>query len=265
MDRPSILKFGGAACASAKHFAKVADLVVEAGAPVVVVVSAMQGMTDSLTNLATSVHERPPAREMDMLLSVGERISMSLLAMALAKRGVQAVSLTGSQSGIITSSDHTYARIIDVRPKRTIEALERGQVVIVGGFQGVSLEKEITTLGRGGSDTTAVALGAALGSPSVTFYKDVPGFFDADPKTSLEATVFEHLSFDAAYERARSGARVLEPRSIALAKENGIELFVRGLESESGTRIGSGPRKAAIMFEQNLSGCYGDQKETFVK
>ena len=248
---PSVLKFGGAACRSAAHIEKVADLI---EGPCVVVVSAMAGVTDELISLAHSIHEKPPARELDMLLSCGERISMSLLAMALAKRGIEAVSLTGSQSGIITSDDHTIARIIDVRCHRASAALSEGKVVIVGGFQGVSENKEITTLGRGGSDTTAVALGVALGSRRVTFYKDVPGFFDADPKVSKEARRFEHLSFEKAYALAKEGAKVLEPRSIALAEVNGLELFVRGMEESAGTSIGSGPRAKELRFEQK-EGC----------
>lgn len=248
---PSVLKFGGAACRDTHHIEKVASLI---GGPCVVVVSAMAGVTDELIELAHSIHERPPARELDMLLSCGERISMSLLAMALAKRGIEAVSLTGSQSGIITSDDHTMARIIDVRCHRATAALLGGKVVIVGGFQGVSENKEITTLGRGGSDTTAVALGVALGSERVTFYKDVPGFFDADPKTVKDAQRFDHLSFEQAYMLSKKGAKVLEPRAIALAQANGLELFVRGMEEERGTRIGSGQRRDERRFEQK-EGC----------
>jgi len=248
---PSVLKFGGAACRDTNHIEKVASLI---EGPCVVVVSAMAGVTDELIQLAHTIHKSPPVRELDMLLSCGERISMSLLAMALAKRGIGAVSLTGSQSGIITSDDHTMARIIDVRCHRAVAALQAGKVVIVGGFQGVSESKEITTLGRGGSDTTAVALGVALGSERVTFYKDVPGFFDADPKKAKEAKCFEHLTFDEAHALALKGAKVLEPRSIALAKANGLELFVRGMEEAEGTHIGSGPRTKERRFEQK-EGC----------
>lgn len=248
---PSVLKFGGAACRDTDHIEKVASLIEE---PCIVVVSAMAGVTDKLIALARSIHDKPPARELDMLLSCGERISMSLLAMALAKRGIEAVSLTGSQSGIITSDHHTMARIIDVRCHRASAALDSGKVVIVGGFQGVSESKEITTLGRGGSDTTAVALGVALDSERVTFYKDVPGFFDADPKVQKKAKRFEYLSFERAYALATEGAKVLEPRSIALAQANGLELFVRGIDNTAGTCIGSGPRKKERTFEQK-EGC----------
>lgn len=248
---PSVLKFGGAACRDTEHIQRVAELI---EGPCVVVVSAMAGVTDELIDLAHAMHKRPPARELDMLLSCGERISMSLLAMALEKRGIEAVSLTGSQSGIITSNDHTMARIIDVRCHRASAALAEGKVVIIGGFQGVSESKEITTFGRGGSDTTAVALGIALGAERVTFYKDVPGFFDKDPKVAKEAKRFEHLSFEKAYELAIEGAKVLDPRSIALAQLNGLELFVRGMAGTAGTRIGSGPRTSERRFEQK-EGC----------
>ena len=179
------MKFGGASVATTASFAHIADLILEKKRVyrrVVVVVSAMGNTTDQLITLAKEVNVNPPKREYDMLVSVGERISISLLAMALAAKNHQAYSFTGSQSGIITCGRHTDARIIDVRPHRLIPVLESGSVAIVAGFQGVSMNGEITTLGRGGSDTSAVALGIALGAEKVLFFKDVGGVFEKDPK-----------------------------------------------------------------------------------
>ena len=160
-----------------------------------------------------------------MLVSVGERISISLLAMALAKKNYDAISFTGSQSGIITSNNHSEARILEVKPYRLMPCLDAGKIVIVAGFQGVSRQGEITTLGRGGSDTTAVALGVAC-SGHVEFYKDVPGIFTADPKVSREAFLLPNLSYDQALEIAQGGAKVLHPRAIDLAKKNCMPLYV---------------------------------------
>jgi aspartate kinase len=182
-----------------------------------------------------------------MLVSTGERVSIALLAMALQLKGVEALSFTGSQSGIITSSSHSQARIIDVRPRRLLPPLEEGKVVIVAGFQGVSLNGEITTLGRGGSDTTAVALGVALGAHCVEFYKDVLGIFPQDPKINPSAEVIPHLSYQQALEIAAQGAKVLHGRCIELAAKNNLKLHVRSffdpqLEHSSGTWIYGGDR-----------------------
>ena len=186
-----VMKFGGASVREAKSFITIADLIIERAKvhqESVVVVSAMGGATDQLLTLAQEIHPEPPRRELDMLISVGERVSISLLAMALSLRGREAVSFTGSQSGIITCENHTDARIVDVRPSRLLPILKKGQIAIVAGFQGVSRTGEITTLGRGGSDTTAVALAVALDAPVVEFYKDVPGSSldpQKDPKAQL--------------------------------------------------------------------------------
>jgi len=251
-----VLKFGGAAASSLEHFEKIARLIEEVRskyAKIVVVISAMQGITDQLTDMAHSVSSSPSKRELDMLLSAGERISMSLLAMALEKKGLKAVSFTGSQSGIITCSGHTEAAIIDVRPIRIREHLERGDIVIVAGFQGVSLSKEITTLGRGGSDTTAVALAASLGceleDKKVIFYKDVPGVFDKDPKRFLDAKPYKTLSFDQALSLADLGAEVLHKRCVLLAKQNGIELVVRSFKEEGYTQVGESKAFERAFFE----------------
>lgn len=236
MDRNKILvlKFGGAAVAQVEQFSAIADLIIERQKHyprLVVVVSAMGKTTDELIELAKKVHPNPPQREYDMLISVGERISMSLLAMALLRKNREAMSFTGSQSGIITSADHTNAKIVDVRPYRVIECLNHGQIAIVAGFQGVNPEKkEITTLGRGGSDTTAVALSVALDA-SVEFYKDVPGVFEEDPKINPQALQHSNLTYEQALKiMTTKGGKVLHPRAITLAAANAIPLFVRSFD-----------------------------------
>lgn len=238
-----VLKFGGASVASPEKFSLIADLIIQRLSQVdqiVVVVSAMGNTTDELLKLARLVHPSPPKREQDMLISVGERISMSLLAMALDLKGKQAVSLTGSQAGLITTTDHLEALIINVRPTRALKALEQGKIVIVGGFQGVSHEGEITTLGRGGSDTTAVALAVALGADRVEFYKDVAGIFNADPKKNTDAQLLPHLSYDEALAITRQGAKVLQSRCIDLAAKNHLPLHVLPFANpqSAGTLIG---------------------------
>jgi aspartate kinase len=247
-----VLKFGGASVAGTEQFSKIADLILSKShrSRVVVVVSAMAGSTDHLLSLARGVHPNPPPREQDMLVSVGERISIALLAMALNLKGIEAISLTGSQSGIITSSKHSEAQILDVRPRRIQKALDDGRVVIVAGFQGVSVEGEITTLGRGGSDTTAVALGVALRASKVEFYKDVGGIYSEDPKMNPEATLYPRLSFDEAIAIADSGAKVLHPRCIRLASKNSLPLhvlsFYTDLKDHSGTFIGPTCREEGL-------------------
>jgi aspartate kinase len=242
-----ILKFGGAAVAKSESFSQIADLILDRCRhyeKIVVVVSAMGNMTNELLTLASEVHPSPPKREQDMLISVGERISMSLLAMALDLKGKVAVSLTGSQAGIITTSNHAEAKIIDVRPHRVIKSLEEGKIVIVAGFQGVSKEGEITTLGRGGSDTSAVALAVALGAEKVEFYKDVPGIFAEDPKINPAAEFYSTLDYIRALEITRKGAKVLQSRCIDLAAKNNLPLHVLPFSQpkESGTLIGTLPR-----------------------
>jgi len=253
--RTIILKFGGASVASTQHFSKIADIIISqsAEARVVVVVSAMGDTTDQLLALARQVHPTPPLREQDMLLSVGERVSVALLAMALHLKGRSALSLTGSQSGIITSSEHSDAKILDVRPLRLLKALEAGNIVIVAGFQGVSREGEITTLGRGGSDTSAVALGVALAACNVIFYKDVEGIYSHDPKTNREATLFPHLSFAQALEIVEKGAKVLHPRCIRLAQKNSLPLHVLSffdpeMHRHAGTKIGPDARTDGVSY-----------------
>jgi aspartate kinase len=253
-----ILKFGGAAVANTGQFSRIAEIILNKSryARVVVVVSAMGDTTDQLLALARSVHPQPPLREQDMLISVGERVSVALLAMALDHKRKEAISFTGSQSGIITTSNHSDAGIVDVKPHRILRALSEGRVVIVAGFQGVSREGEITTLGRGGSDTTAVALGVALGASRVEFYKDVEGIYSEDPKKNPLATLFSNLPFDRAIEIMEKGAKVLHSRCIRLAEKNGLPLQVLSfydpaMERYRGTWIGPEVRSAdtANVFE----------------
>ena len=243
-EKMLVMKFGGASVATAKSFLNIADLILERTVEhdeIVVVVSAMGNTTDQLFALAKEVHPNPPSRELDMLISVGERVSISLLAMALSLKGKEAVSFTGSQSGIITCGNHTEAKIVDVRPHRLLPVLKRGHVAIVAGFQGVSTNGEITTLGRGGSDTTAVALGVALGAPMVEFYKDVRGIYSADPKKDPCARLIPLMSYAEALNLANQGAKVLHSRCIALAERNNVRLSVVSFQNpkEGGTLVGS--------------------------
>lgn len=243
-DKTLIMKFGGASVKSPESFSKIADIIIRRNQEfprIVIVVSAMGDMTDELIGLAKKVNPQPPKREYDMLVSAGERISIALLAMALSYKNKEAVSFTGSQSGIITSSHHSEAKIIDVRPERLFTTLSQGKFVIVAGFQGVSREKEITTLGRGGSDTTAVALGVALNAEKIEFYKDVQGIFENDPKVEPNAFLHRFLTHEKALEIVeRTKGQVLQPRSLKLAMANQTSLHVRSFEDEAdeGTLIG---------------------------
>lgn len=242
MTQTLVMKFGGASVATPEHFARIADIITQRKQEyprIAIVISAMGSTTDDLIALAKKVNNDPPRREYDMLVSVGERISISLLAMALAGKNCEAVSFTGSQSGIITCGRHSDARIIDVRPFRITQALEAGKIAIVAGFQGVSKAGEITTLGRGGSDTSAVALGIALGASLVEFYKDVPGVYDSDPKKNPLAEKFEVMTYDQAHELTLTGAKILHSRCVQLAQKNNLPLYVRTFKDDhsEGTRI----------------------------
>jgi len=208
----------------------VAQQVVDAckrGNRVVVVVSAMGDTTDDLFQLAKTIAPQPPRRELDMLLSAGERISMALLSMAIQNLGFEAISLTGSQSGILTNDRHFDARIIEVRPIRIQDELEKGKVVIVAGYQGMSYKREITTLGRGGSDTTAVALAAALDASACEIYSDVDGVYTADPRVVVDAKQLSSVTYEEMEEMARAGARVLHAEAIAFARKHQIALYAR--------------------------------------
>jgi aspartate kinase len=237
-----VQKFGGTSVADADRIRAVADHVARTrrnGDAVVVVVSAMGKATDDLIRLADAVSTSQPPREYDMLLSSGERISMSLLCMALADLGVEAASFTGSQAGIITDTDHTRAKILEVRGDRLREALAEGQVPVVAGFQGVSTDRDVTTLGRGGSDTTAVALAAVLGADVCEIYTDVTGVFSADPRMVPEARRLPRVSYEEMLEIASSGGRVLSLRSVEFARNHHVPLHVRSSFTwEPGTWVG---------------------------
>ena len=236
-----VQKYGGSSVADAVKIGLVADRVAKTraqGRQVCVVVSAMGDTTDELLALARQVTADPHRRELDMLLTAGERISMALLGMALHARGVPAVSFTGSQSGIITDGAHTNARILEVRPVRILEELSRGKVVIVAGYQGVSREKEVTTLGRGGSDTTAVALAAALEAEVCEICSDVDGVFTADPRIVSGARKLSELSHDEMQELALAGAKVLNAQAVEFARDRGITIHARStFGTGTGTRV----------------------------
>jgi len=225
-----VQKFGGTSVGDADRIRAVADHIARTkrnGLQVVVVVSAMGKSTDDLLRLARDVSAMPPPRELDMLLTAGERVSMALLVMALADQGVDAVSFTGSQAGIITDSSHTRAKIIEVRADRLREALQSDRVPVVAGFQGVSTERDVTTLGRGGSDTTAVALAASMGAEVCEIYTDVSGVFSADPRIVPEARRLGKVSFEEMLDIAASGGRVLALRSVEFARNHHVPLHVR--------------------------------------
>lgn len=223
------MKFGGISFETPQCFEKIADIV-EARSKqydqLLLVVSAMRGQTQALIDLAQSVNPQAPQREYDMLIAVGERISSSLLAMALHKKGLKATSYTGSQAGIITSSQHSNASILEVSPQRLLNSLGQGEIPIVAGFQGVSREKNITTLGRGGSDTSAVALALAMGASHVEFFKDVEGIYEEDPKLQPEQEPYPLLSYERALEIVQKGHAVLHPRSLLMAQNNFLPLHI---------------------------------------
>jgi aspartate kinase len=225
-----VQKFGGTSVGDADRIRAVADHVARTrrnGDDVVVVVSAMGKTTDDLLRLANDVSSVQPPRELDMLLTSGERVSMSLLVMALADLGIDAVSFTGSQAGIITDTTHTRATIIEVRAERLREALKAGRVPVVAGFQGVSTDRDVTTLGRGGSDTTAVAMAAALGADACEIYTDVSGVYSADPRIVPGARRLMRVSFEEMLDIAASGGRVLSLRSVEFARNHHVPLHVR--------------------------------------
>jgi aspartate kinase len=246
-----VLKFGGAAFKDLSQFQKIADIILlkkKSYDQIAVVVSAMGTMTDELINLARQINPDPPKREQDMLISVGERISMTLLAMVLCQRGSEAISFTGSQAGIITCDRHSDARVLQVNPRRIIPQLESGRIVIVAGFQGVSKLGEVTTLGRGGSDTTAVALAVALQAERVEFYKDVKGIFTNDPKKDVTAEFLPLLTYAKALEIIQKADRkVLHPRAVILAEKNEMPLFISSFEGESkGSFIAAEKKKEGL-------------------
>jgi aspartate kinase len=225
-----VQKYGGSSVADVARIRQVAERVVRtkrAGHDVVVVVSAMGDTTDELLALAKQVSPNPERRELDMLLTAGERISMAVLSIAIRELGGDAISFTGSQSGIITNDRHVDARIVEVRPFRVQDELARGKIVVVAGYQGVSYRREVTTLGRGGSDTTAVAMAAALGAEYCEICSDVDGVYTADPRVVAEARRIGTLSYEETQELAEAGAKVLNAQAVEFAKEKGIAIYAR--------------------------------------
>ena len=229
-----VQKYGGSSVADVTRMKLVAERVMRTraqGHDVVVVVSAMGHATDELLALARQVSPNPDRRELDMLLTAGERISMALLSIAIRELGGDAISFTGSQSGIITNDRHVDARIIEVRPYRVQDEIARGKIVVIAGYQGVSYRREITTLGRGGSDTTAVAMAAALGAEYCEICSDVDGVYTADPRVVADARRIGTLSYEETQELAESGAKVLNAQAVEFAKEKGIAIFARATAS----------------------------------
>ncbi|WP_336652806.1 MULTISPECIES: aspartate kinase [unclassified Leucobacter] len=242
-----VQKFGGSSVADAESIKRVAKRIVEtrrAGNEVVVAVSAMGDTTDELLDLAAECTPIPAPRELDMLLTAGERISMALLAMTIKGMGIEALSFTGSQAGMITTSEHGSAKIVDVTPGRVREALDQGAVAIVAGFQGFSRDsRDITTLGRGGSDTTAVALAAALGADVCEIYTDVDGIFTTDPRVVPKARKIDAITAEEMLELAASGAKVLHLRAVEYARRHGVALHVRSSFSDEQGTIVYDPQK----------------------
>lgn len=225
-----IQKYGGSSVADVDKLKKVASMIAavkKQGIDVVVVVSAMGKTTNQLIEMAKAISPNPPRREMDMLLSTGERTSMALLCIALQEQGIESISLTGSQAGIITNDRHNAARVIEVRPVRVLDELDRGKVVVIGGFQGVSYKRDITTLGRGGSDTSAVALAAALNAERCEIYSDVDGVYTTDPSIVKDAKHLPEISYQQIQEMAEAGAKVLNAQAVQFAKEAKIALYAR--------------------------------------
>jgi aspartate kinase len=261
-----VQKYGGSSVADVERMQRVARRIVEthrAGNRVLAVVSAMGDTTDELVAMAAAISSRPAQRELDILLTSGERISMSLLAMAIEELGVSARSFTGSQAGIITDAVHGKARIVDVTPDRVREALDAGHVVIVAGFQGVSREtKDITTLGRGGSDTTAVAMAAALEADVCEIYTDVDGVFTADPRIVPSARKLDRLAYEEMLELAAQGAKVLQVRSVEFGRNHGVRIHVRSSFNDSeGTWV---VPQEEIMEDAIISGVAHDTSEAKV-
>jgi len=266
-----VQKYGGSSVADAGGIKRVAQRIVatrKAGHSVVVVVSAMGDTTDELVDLATQVSPLPPGRELDMLLTAGERISMALVAMAIANLGLEGRSFTGSQAGVITDSAHGKARIIDVTPGRIRGALDEGAIPIVAGFQGVSQGgKDITTLGRGGSDTTAVALAAALKADVCEIYTDVDGVFTADPRIVPTARRIPAIRYEEMLEMAASGAKVLQLRCVEYARRYGVPIHVRSsFSNRTGTWVSDEPREmeGPGMEQAIISGVAHDRSEAKV-
>jgi aspartate kinase len=260
-----VQKYGGSSVADAERIKRVAERIVSArksGDDVVVVVSAMGDTTDELFDLAHQVSPLPPGRELDMLLTAGERISMALLAMAIHNLGLEARSYTGSQAGVITTSSHGRARIIDVTPGRLKGGLDEGSIAIVAGFQGVAQDtKDITTLGRGGSDTTAVALAAALKADVCEIYTDVDGIFSADPRIVADARHITQITYEEMLELAACGAKVLHLRSVEYARRAGLPIHVRSSYTTRPGTLVTGSMEDLPVEQALITGVAHDRSE----
>ncbi len=260
-----VQKYGGSSVADAERIKRVAERIVatrKSGNEVVVVVSAMGDTTDELRDLAHQVSPVPPGRELDMLLTAGERISMALVAMAIHNLGYEARSYTGSQAGVITTSSHGKARIIDITPGRVRAALDEGAVAIVAGFQGIAQDtKDITTLGRGASDTTAVALAAALKADVCEIYTDVDGVFSADPRIVSNAKQIEQITYEEMLELAACGAKVLHLRCVEYARRSGIPIHVRSSYTSKPGTIVTGSMEDLPMEQALITGVAHDRSE----
>ncbi|MBL1073532.1 aspartate kinase [Nocardia sp. 2] len=263
-----VQKYGGSSVATAERIRRVAERIVETkkqGHDVVVVCSAMGDTTDELLDLAQQVAPAPPAREMDMLLTSGERISNSLVAMAIHSLGAEARSFTGSQAGVITTGTHGNAKIIDVTPSRVQDALAEGTIVLVAGFQGVSQDsKDVTTLGRGGSDTTAVALAAALKADVCEIYTDVDGVFSADPRIVSDAQKLDKVSFEEMLELAACGAKVLMLRCVEYARRYNVPVHVRSSYTDKEGTLITGSMEDIPLEQAILTGVAHDRSEAKV-
>ncbi len=260
-----VQKYGGSSVADAERIKRVAERIVatrKAGHDVVVAVSAMGDTTDELLDLASQVSPLPPPRELDMLLTAGERISMALLAMAIHNLGYEARSFTGSQAGVITTSVHGKARIIDVTPGRIRSALDEGAIAIVAGFQGVAQDtKDVTTLGRGGTDTTAVALAVALNADLCEIYTDVDGVFTADPRIVPNASRIERITYEEMLELAACGAKVLHLRSVEYARRAGLPIHVRSSYSNRPGTVVTGSTEDLPVEQALITGVAHDRSE----
>jgi len=259
-----VMKFGGTSVGTVERLESVADRVVrarEAGSGVIVVVSAMGTTTDDLLAMAADITDLPDPRELDMLLTAGERISMSLLGIALNARGCRAASYTGSQAGIITDTRHGAAKITEIRPKRIVEALEAGTVVILAGFQGLSSDYEITTLGRGGSDLTAVAMAGAVDADVCEIYTDVDGIFSADPRIVADARLVADITYEEMLEMAASGAKVLHLRAVEYARRYQVPLRVRSSYNEKPGSLVTGSIEEIPVEDAIITGVAHDRSE----
>ena len=260
-----VMKFGGSSVKDTERIARVSDRVITAkntGAGVVVVVSAMGDTTDELIELAGRISKDPSRREMDMLLSTGEQVSIALLAMAIQKQGFNCISLTGSQAGILTDNVFSNAKILTINTSRVLKELRNGNIVIVAGFQGITLTGDISTLGRGGSDTTAVALAAALNADYCEIYTDVDGIYTTDPNIVEEAKKIVNLSYDEMLELASSGAKVLHLRAVEFAKKHDVVLHVRSsFNNNEGTWVMDDNKKTERMEKPVVTGVTYDTNQ----